>query len=401
MKISFLSKSLNFDLGNKNTTALSIAEDIKAALSQEVNGLDPYNRLYSINKLKNHVKEGLFFNSVKKAKEDFSSKGIESYSRSDLINSVRDNFYDFVLEDEVFHLYYSEYDYLYDNLGSVTGLADKISLGLSGYSEELSLVGISNKDIVDHLTLDDHDLEDSIRSFLLNEIRKNDSSNFNDFINEIGPISLVHTPNSWGKDTQLEVDGNPSARNVIPNESFLAFLRLINVTPGDFAYTIKKHDGYDVLSSDEVANFHYSDWVKLCSKDPYSELGIKLSMKPALEGDDLLTPFLADSSNLSPTLLVSISAEDVLNIDQSKDMVITGGKIGLHDFIKDTGTLVSFSNPVLVSGNLDNWSSTYGDESFGSSIDSFYINARNIPTQKIVFLNSEKNMNYERTSPSM
>lgn len=195
-------------------------------------------------------------------------------------------------------------------------------------------------------------------------IEENDESTIEDLFTHFGNITMVHSPIDSNIEASMVTCNNVtgSAIDVVPDEEFEDFLKMINMPAANYVSGIKEHQNFDLLS-DECPQ--KDQWETLLEK-PVAEMGINPKRKSALDIVDVIEVIDNTTGYGTPVVVVNLDVKTLLSMDDKHSMLITdGAQVGIHDFTQGSGHLVDPTGPLLLPANIDNWRCESGEHTWG------------------------------------
>lgn len=180
-----------------------------------------------------------------------------------------------------------------------------------------------------------------------------DDSTPESVIDRLEPIRMVYTPLEGGIsiDSTLSFSGRAwvSAEGVVPDEHFVSLLQLVNVSGAHYIQAVKRLHDIDLLNEDECDLAE--DWQAINDGFEPADPMRPMVMSP----DELVTVVENSYTACVPTLAVNVPAKVLLEMDESRDLIVRGGQVGLHDFFNGAGYMTSAKSPIRVSADIKYW----------------------------------------------
>lgn len=378
--------SVNIEVPDVNSTELPTASFIAEAIKEDLTALikqESYYRRFDTtysSDMSDESNQNTFLKSLKSGMEEYRSYLAENPEYKDGSQNFIDGAFSSALEsDGLFPD--ATYESLDAQFGCTLELAESLITYLEENSDNIYASGTSPEEILEALCNnagDEDALSDTLKEFIENAMMDADTSTVNDLYSEIGDISMVFVPSSeklWSEDSMMTIDSvAPNPEFIVPDEQFEDFIKMVNIMPIEFVSAVKEASQIDLLN--ENSSSRALEWQALCSKTS-NELGIKTKRKSSLSGAEMLEIIEnAASTYITPVMCVDIDAETVIKMatSENKELLITdGGQIGVHDFLNGSGHLETSAGTVVISANIDNWTTMNGSECFGySDMDSVY-----------------------------
>lgn len=352
-----------------NASAIEIGEAIVSALKDEVKNNTYYER-YSVDQnhnLDSSHSQSLMVSSISKGRTEY-----EKYIKENPNEKV--NLKSFIAQelsekfDEQGWFESGAHDEAIEQFGG--GYDDDLAEALVESLRELEEDGmIEDKDIIlDCICQWDECGEEALAEIIRQEvvyaIEENDNSTIDDLFSHFGNITMVYTPiDSNVEESIVTCNHNTgSAKDIVPDEEFEGFLKMINLPAANYVNGIKEHQDFDLLSDDCPQK---DQWIALLEK-PVSEMGVNPKRKLSLGMNDVIEVIDNTTGYGTPAIVVNLDVDTLLSMDKDQSLLITdGAQIGIHDFNSGSGHFVDPTGPILVTANLDQWRCESGENTWG------------------------------------
>jgi hypothetical protein len=368
--LNFTTTKIDIDVEWKdNASAIEIGEAIVSSLKDKVKESTYYER-YSVDQ--NHNLDSSEYQSLMVSAIDEGRKSYEDYIKENPNEKV--NLKSFVGQalfekfEEKGSFEAMAHNEAFDQFGG--SFDDDIAEVLVQSLRELEDEGVikDKSAILESICQWDECGEEALAEIIQQEvvyaIEENDNSKIEDLFPYFGNITMVYTPiDSNVEESIVTCNHNTgSAKDVVPDEEFEGFLKMINLPAANYVSGIKEHQDTDLLSEDCPQK---DQWIALLDK-PVSEMGINPKRKSSLSMEDVIEVIDNTTGYGTPAIVVNLDVDTLLSMDNNHSLLITdGAQIGIHDFNGGSGHFIDPTGPILVTASFDQWRCESGDNTWG------------------------------------
>jgi hypothetical protein len=372
---------ITFDLnGNELVVEYNHISDIKSIFLENIKELslnESFYEKYSTNQdnnLDSTISHDLFLKAIEMGVKDFDQYTDNEKKTTRLKNVIFSNLSSLYDEKGWFG---ENDDELYDEAERIFNISNHYSIFteavVEAVKETLDKHNILHHDVFNN----DDDFENEIKDSVFDGLIEQDTSSIEDVLNHLGNIPSVYIPlndNEYMIDEMIECDGNTgSANNVIPDESFQKFLKMINMSPGEFIDGMKEKNNIDLKSKDESNRYEMWNELLTLNKNDFKN---KNNKTPSLTIDQVIE--IIDNTNGygSPSIVFNAKADLYLEMAEKKNILLSvknGGQIGLLDRVNGSGHLINNDNETIININLNSLKPDEGSMSHnGYGVDEIF-----------------------------
>ncbi|WP_415912999.1 hypothetical protein [Neptuniibacter sp. QD37_11] len=207
----------------------------------------------------------------------------------------------------------------------------------------------------ENIHLDKTDVEDFIKNLYQEALCDQDETTPLDVLKHADKVRMIYMfkpeiGSKYAEDNLVECNHvTGESTMVIPDDSFVAYLTALNVPVSDYVSAVKTKYNIDLCSEDEC---DISDqWQKALADDSK----INPHQPQVLSMDSIFETIDNMNGYASPCLIADIDPMRFGDLFEESSLVITGGQIGLHDFLNGSGHVLSPENPIVIKSSLDDW----------------------------------------------
>lgn len=143
-----------------------------------------------------------------------------------------------------------------------------------------------------------------------------------------------------------------SAATIKPDAAFLSFLKLANISTDDWKSAVYQVHDIDVDEPVDDDAFTYEIERRIAWENVYQESD---ESRPSLvDAEELVYAIDNCPFGFTPLVAFNMPVEDVITRDWNAPIKVTGGILGLHDFISGSGDPLRFEGEVEINPSFSN-----------------------------------------------
>lgn len=365
--LNFSTTKLDIDVtwDDDNNTPLDIANAISKALTEKVKD-ETYFEQYAVYQNTDYSDDDSQAKLIKAVKDGHEEHQKYLNEHPEYQDGPK-NFILQELEQQFDEIRNSPSDAAFDDFDGTyqEDLAESLIQALDELEDEQ---GISKDEVLDSLCqwteCGEESLHEHLGYIVVDAIAEKDTSTIKDILPCFDKITMLYTTieNDNMHDSMVECRNNTGdPATVVPDHKLEAFLTMINMPPANFVQAAKDFYDVDYLSEDVE---DHQEWQALLDK-PLKDLGINPKRKSAISADMALEIIENMPSNYGlPTVGINFTADELINLDPSKHLLITeGAQLGIHDYVNGAGHMENPTGPIVLPLRLDQWHQMDGPES--------------------------------------